>query len=99
MASSEWRADLFATRYSLLAVSRRFHGQIRPVGARDFHAAAGRAVGPADAPDGIVDAHGADAVDDRLVEGEHATDIAVGTAVEERAAGRPFDLAREIPPG
>jgi hypothetical protein len=63
---------------------------------RDAHAAAGRTVRTGDAPHRVVDAHGADAVDDRTFEREHAADIAVGAAIEERAVGGLLDLAGEM---
>jgi hypothetical protein len=63
---------------------------------RDAHAAAGRAVRTGDAPHRVVDAHGADAVDDRALEREYASDIDVGAAIEERAVARLLDLAGEM---
>ncbi len=70
----------------------RLDQQIGAVGARDPHAAAGRAVRTRHPPDRVVDPDGADAVDDRLVERELAPDIALGAAIEERlvdSASRP----------
>src|SRR5882757_11315274 len=70
---------------SLAALSLR-HRQARAIRAHDPDPAAGGRVGAGDAPDGVVDPHRAGAVDDRLLQREHAADQRIRTLVEERIA-------------
>jgi hypothetical protein len=67
------------------------HSAVDP---RDLDLAAGRRVGAGDAPHRVVDADGADAVDDRFFQREHAPDIRSGAAVEKRLVGRRMDRGR-----
>src|SRR5262249_950061 len=82
-----------AFRFAPCGLPLGLYEQRCPLRARNLHPAAGGAIGTGDAPDGVADAHGPGAVDDRLLEREHATDEALGPFVQERLIARALVLS------